>query len=218
MAKLSRDQWNEVRHALHSQRLLALDYYSGGHLTHGYRYNISGHLFDSYRYSVSREEGLVDLDALRKQVHEVKPLILLAGYRAYPRKLNFAKMREIADEVGAVFMVDMAHFAGFVAGKVFPGDYDPCPTLTFFTSTTHKTLRGPRGGIVLCSKEFAEHVDKGCPAILGGPLPHVMAAKAVAFHEASQPSFKTYAQKIVESSWALAAGCIGPRDARADSR
>jgi glycine hydroxymethyltransferase len=208
LAKLSREQWNEVRHALHNQKLLALDYYSGGHLTHGYRYNISGHLFDSYSYSVSRETGLVDLDELRKQVHEVKPLILLAGYSAYPRKLNFAKMREIADEVGAVFMVDMAHFAGLVAGKVFTGDYDPVPHAHVVTSTTHKTLRGPRGGIVLCSKEYAEHVDKGCPAILGGPLPHVMAAKAVAFQEASQPSFKAYAQKIVENSSALAAACI----------
>src|SRR5690606_13518854 len=127
LAKLSREQWNEVRHALHNQKLLALDYYSGGHLTHGYRFNISGHLFDAYSYSVSKETGLVDLDALRKQVHELKPRVLLAGYSAYPRKLNFAKMREIADEVGAVFMVDMAHFAGLVAGKVFTGDYDPVP-------------------------------------------------------------------------------------------
>jgi glycine hydroxymethyltransferase len=208
LAKLSREQWNEVRQALHNQKLLALDYYSGGHLTHGYRYNISGHLFDAYSYSVSKEDGLVDLDALRKQVQELKPRILLAGYSAYPRKLNFAKMREIAEEVGAVFMVDMAHFAGLVAGKVFTGDYDPVPHAHVVTSTTHKTLRGPRGGIVLCKKEFAEFVDKGCPAILGGPLPHVMAAKAVAFHEASQPSFCTYAQKIVENSDALSRACI----------
>lgn len=208
LAKLSREQWNEIRHALHNQRLLALDYYSGGHLTHGYRFNISGHLFDAYSYSVSKETGLVDLDALRKQVHELKPRVLLAGYSAYPRKLNFAKMREIADEVGAVFMVDMAHFAGLVAGKVFTGDYNPVPHAHVVTSTTHKTLRGPRGGIVLCKKEFAEYVDKGCPAILGGPLPHVMGAKAVAFHEACQPSFATYAQKVVENSSALAAACI----------
>src|SRR5690606_28938327 len=178
LAKLSREQWNEVRSALHQQRLLGLDYYSGGHLTHGYRFNISGHLFDAYSYGVDAKDGLVNLDALRRQVHELKPRILLAGYSAYPRSLNFAKMREIADEVGAVFMVDMAHFAGLVAGKVFTGDYNPVPHAHIVTSTTHKTLRGPRGGLVLCKKEFAEYVDKGCPAILGGPLPHVMAAKA----------------------------------------
>ena len=117
----------------------------------------------------------------------MRPLILLAGYSAYTRKIDFAKMRELADEVGAVFMVDMAHFAGLVAGKVFTGDYDPVPHAHVVTSTTHKTLRGPRGGIVLSSAEFADAVDKGCPAVLGGPLPHVMAAKAVALKEASQP-------------------------------
>src|SRR5690606_11443523 len=108
----TREQWNKVREAFGNQRLLALDYYSGGHLTHGYRHNISSQLFDVYSYSVSQETGLIDLEALRAQVHEVKPLILLAGYSAYPRALNFAEMRKIADEVGAVFMVDMAHFAG----------------------------------------------------------------------------------------------------------
>ena len=133
---------------------------------------------------MDRETNLLDLDALRAQLHEVRPLILLAGYSAYPRKINFARMRELADEVGAVFMVDMAHFAGLVAGKVFTGDYDPVPHAHVVTTTTHKTLRGPRGGIVLCKREFAEAVDKGCPAVLGGPLPHVMAAKAVALQEA----------------------------------
>jgi len=117
-------------------------------------------------------------------------------------------MREMADEVGAVFMVDMAHFAGLVAGKVFTGEYNPIPYAHVVTSTTHKTLRGPRGGLVLCKQEFAEWVDKGCPEILGGPLPHVMAAKAVAFREASRPEFQTYAHKIVENSQALAQGCL----------
>jgi glycine hydroxymethyltransferase len=203
-AKLARQQWDKVRHALHNQRLLGLDYYSGGHLTHGYRFNISGHLFDVHTYRVDRETKLVDLDALRRQLHEVKPLILLAGYSAYSRKLDFAKMRELADEVGAVFMVDMAHFAGLVAGKVFTGNFDPVPHAHVVTSTTHKTLRGPRGGIVLCKKEFAEWVDKGCPAILGGPLPHVMAAKAIAFKEAAAPDFADYARRIVDNSQALA--------------
>jgi glycine hydroxymethyltransferase len=207
-SKLSRPDWAKVREATHNQRLLSLDYYSGGHLTHGYRHNISSHLFDVYTYSVDRQTKLIDLDQLRAQLHEVRPLILLAGYSAYPRKLNFAKMREMADEVGATLMVDMAHFAGLVAGKVFTGDYNPIPYAHIVTTTTHKTLRGPRGGMVLCKQELAEWLDKGCPAILGGPLPHVMAAKAVALREASTPAFQTYAHKIVENSQALAEACV----------
>ena len=207
-SKLDREDWNKVRAAVHNQRLLSLDYYSGGHLTHGYRHNISSHLFDVYSYSVDRESGLIDLDQLRKQLHEVRPLILLAGYSAYPRKINFAKMREMADEVGAVLMVDMAHFAGLVAGKVFTGEFDPVPHAHIVTSTTHKTLRGPRGGLILAKEEYAEWVNKGCPALLGGPLPHVMAAKAIAFHEASRPEFQTYAHKIVENSQALAEASV----------
>jgi glycine hydroxymethyltransferase len=117
-------------------------------------------------------------------------------------------MREIADKVGAVFMVDMAHFAGLVAGKVFTGEYDPVPWAHVITSTTHKTLRGPRSGIVLSTKEFAEALDKGCPLTMGGPLPHVIAAKAIAFREAASPEFKQYAQKIVDNCQALAASCI----------
>jgi glycine hydroxymethyltransferase len=204
---LAREAWNELRARLQAQRLLGLDYYSGGHLTHGYRFNASARLFDAYHYRVDRVTKRVDLDALRKQLHELRPLVLLAGYSAYPRKLNFAKMRELADEVGAVLMVDMAHFAGLVAGKVFTGDFDPVPHAHVVTSTTHKTLRGPRGGIVLCKKEFAEFVDKGCPAVMGGPLPHVMAAKAVAFREALSPSFENYARRIVENAAALAEAC-----------
>ncbi|HEY5961709.1 MAG TPA: glycine hydroxymethyltransferase [Polyangiaceae bacterium] len=206
-ANLTREAWNQLRARLQSQKLLALDYYSGGHLTHGYRFNMSARMFDVYQYRVQPDTKLLDLDAIRKQLHEVRPTVLLAGYSAYPRRINFAKMREMADEVGAVFMVDMAHFAGLVAGKVFTGDYNPVPHAHVVTSTTHKTLRGPRGGIVLCKKEFAEFVDKGCPAILGGPLPHVMAAKAVAFREALAPEFETYAKRIVENAGALAAAC-----------
>jgi glycine hydroxymethyltransferase len=207
-AKASREDWARVREAYHDQRLLALDYYSGGHLTHGYRHNISSQLFDVYSYSVDPETKLLDLDQVRKIAHEVRPLILLAGYSAYPRPINFAQMRAIADEIGAVFMVDMAHFAGLVAGKVFTGDFDPVAHAHIVTSTTHKTLRGPRGGMVLANEEFAPWVDKGCPAILGGPLPHVMAAKAVAFREALDPGFRTYAARIVENARALAAGCV----------
>jgi glycine hydroxymethyltransferase len=207
-AKLDRARWDRVRHALQNQKLLALDYYSGGHLTHGYRFNISGQMFDAHSYSVDPETGIVNLDKLYEQVKELRPRILLAGYSAYPRKLNFAKMRQMADDVGATFMVDMAHFAGLVAGKVFTGDYNPVAHAHVVTSTTHKTLRGPRGGLVLCTKEFSEFVDKGCPAILGGPLPHAMAAKAVAFTEASLPSFGNYAARIVDNSEALAAAAI----------
>lgn len=205
--KLSREQWQQVRSAMHGQRLLAMDYYSGGHLTHGYRHNFSSQLFDVYSYRVDPQTCVLDLDRLRRQVNEVKPLILLAGYSAYSRKLNFAKLREMADEAGAVLMVDMAHFAGLVAGKVFTGDFDPVAHAHVVTSTTHKTLRGPRGGIVLCKQEFAEWVDKGCPLVLGGPLPHAMAAKAVAFREAATDEFQTYAHRIVENSQAFAEAC-----------
>ncbi len=207
-AKATREQWAGVRAAYHNQRILALDYYSGGHLTHGYRHNISSQLFDVYSYAVERETKLLDLDRVRETALEVRPLILLAGYSAYPRRINFAQMRQIADEVGAVFMVDMAHFAGLVAGRVFTGDFDPVAHAHVVTTTTHKTLRGPRGGMVLATEEFAPWVDKGCPAILGGPLPHVMAAKAVAFREALRPEFRTYAAAIVENARALAAGCV----------
>jgi len=206
-SKVSREQWARVRERVHGQRLLALDYYSGGHLTHGYRHNISSQLFDVHTYSVDPETRLIDLDRLRAQAREVRPLILLAGYSAYPRKLNFAVLREIADEVGAVLMADMAHFAGLVAGKVFTGDFDPVAHAQIVTTTTHKTLRGPRGGMVLCNHELAEWLDKGCPAILGGPLPHVMAAKAVALREASAPAFRDYAHRIVANAQALAEAC-----------
>jgi glycine hydroxymethyltransferase len=207
-SKLSREDWATIRHAFHNQRLLALDYYSGGHLTHGYRHNLSSQLFDAYTYSVDPQTKLLDYDRLREQVREIRPLILLTGYSAYSRKINFAAMRAMADEVGAVFMVDMAHFAGLVAGKVFTGDFDPVAHAHVVTSTTHKTLRGPRGGLVLCTDEFAEWVDKGCPMVLGGPLPHAIAAKAVALREATQPSFRDYAHQIVRNAQALAEACL----------
>jgi glycine hydroxymethyltransferase len=206
--KLTDAQWKELKAELGNQRLLGLDYYSGGHLTHGYRYNVSSRMFDVYGYSVSRETGLLDYDAIEKQAREVKPLILLAGYSAYPRMINFKRMREIADSVGAVFMVDMAHFACLVEGKIFTGEYDPVPHSHVVTSTTHKTLRGPRAGLVLSTAEFAEALDKGCPLTMGGPLPHVIAAKAVALREAGRPEFRQYAARIVENSRALAASCI----------
>jgi len=206
--KISDDQWKMIKTSLGNQKLLGLDYYSGGHLTHGYRYNLSSRMFDVHSYTVSRETGLLDYDDIERQALEIKPLILLAGYSAYPRTINFRRMRAIADKIGAVFMVDMAHFAGLVAGGVFTGDFNPFPFAHVVTTTTHKTLRGPRAGMVLSTKEFADSLDKGCPLTMGGPLPHIIAAKAVAFREASSPAFKIYASKIVENCRTLATTCI----------
>src|SRR5947208_3267613 len=153
------------------------------------------------------------VEVVAAAAREFKPLILVAGYSAYPRRVNFAKMREIADEVGATLMVDMAHFAGLVAGKVFTGDEDPVPHAHVTTTTTHKSLRGPRGGLVLATEEYSSAVDKGCPMVLGGPLSHVMAAKAVALAEARQPAFGAYAQRVADNAKALAEGFLkrGPR-------
>jgi glycine hydroxymethyltransferase len=128
---------------------------------------------------------------VRQRVHEERPLILIAGYSSYPRLVNFRVLREIADEAGATFMVDMAHFAGLVAGKVFTGDYDPVPYAHIVTTTTHMTLRGPRGGLVLCQGDLAEFVDRGCPLVLGGPLPHVMAAAWAQMRCGRSPRFSS---------------------------
>ena len=203
VGEMTREDWEKIRTLTHSQKLLGLDYYCGGHLTHGYRQNISAQLFDAYSYSVDRATGLLDYSEIEKMAKEIRPLILLAGYSAYPRAINFRKMAEIAHSVGAVFMVDMAHFAGLVAGKVFQGDYDPVAHADVVTTTTHKTLRGPRGGMILSKNEFAESVDKGCPLVIGGPLPHVMNAKLVALKEAGKEDFRSYASRIVENARAL---------------
>jgi len=201
---LSEPEWEQLRREFGSQRLLGMALDAGGHLTHGFRPNISGKLFEVAHYTVDPQSGLVDYDLVRQRAHEVRPLVLLAGYSSYPRKLNFRVFREIAEEVGATLMVDMAHFAGLVAGKVFTGDFDPVAHAHVVTTTTHKTLRGPRGGMVLCTAEFAATVDRGCPLVLGGPLPHVLAAKAVALTEAAQPAFAGYAQRIVDNAATLA--------------
>ncbi|WP_238014341.1 glycine hydroxymethyltransferase [Dactylosporangium sp. AC04546] len=199
-------EWAQLRAAFGNQRMLGMSLDAGGHLTHGFRPNISGKMFDQRSYGVDPATGLIDYAALRETAREFKPLIIVGGYSAYPRKVNFATMREIADEVGATLMVDMAHFAGLVAGKVFTGDFDPIPHAHIVTTTTHKSLRGPRGGAVLAQPELADQVDRGCPMVLGGPLSHVMAAKAIAFAEARRPEFATYAQQIVTNAQALAEG------------
>ncbi|MDY0810101.1 glycine hydroxymethyltransferase [Kitasatospora purpeofusca] len=205
---LSEADWAELRREFGNQRMLGMSLDTGGHLTHGFRPNISGKMFDQRSYGTDPATGLIDYDALRATAREFRPLILVAGYSAYPRRVDFRRMREIADEVGAILMVDMAHFAGLVAGKVFTGDEDPVAHAHIVTTTTHKSLRGPRGGMVLCAEELAEHVDRGCPLVLGGPLPHVMAAKAVAFAEARRPGFRDYAQQVVDNARALAEGLL----------
>jgi glycine hydroxymethyltransferase len=205
---LDETAWHDLRQRLGNQRMLGMSLDAGGHLTHGFRPNISGKMFEQSSYGVDPETGLIDYDAVSLAAREIRPLILVAGYSAYPRLIDFARLAQIAADVGATFMVDMAHFAGLVAGKVFSGDYDPVPHADVVTTTTHKSLRGPRGGMVLSTEEFAEYVEKGCPMVLGGPLGHVMAAKAVALGEARRPEFATYAAAVVDNARALADGLI----------
>lgn len=204
--ELSGEDWEALRRKLGSQKMMGMALDAGGHLTHGFRPNVSGKLFAYTSYTVDPQTNLLDYDQVRERARAERPLLLIAGYSSYPRRINFRIFREIADEVGATLMVDMAHFAGLVAGKVYTDDFDPVRHAHIVTSTTHKTLRGPRGGLVLCEADLAETVDRGCPLVLGGPLPHVIAAKAIAFHEASQPEFKTYARRIVDNAAALAEG------------
>lgn len=202
--ELTPEEYEQIRRLMMNQKVIGMSLNSGGHLTHGFRHNVSSKMMQSISYDVDPKTELIDYKSIADLVAREKPLILLAGYSAHPRRINFAKMREIADSVGAVFMVDMAHFAGLVAGKVFKDEFDPVPYAHIVTSTTHKTLRGPRGGFVLCTEEFKETVNKGCPLVLGGPLPHVIAAKAIAFQEASTPDFRNYAQRIVDNAQAFA--------------
>ncbi len=201
---LTAEEYEKVRQLLVNQKVMGMSLNSGGHLTHGYRHNISSKFMHSVSYDVDPKTGLLDYAHLAAQVKKEKPLIFIAGYSAYPRALDFSKLKEIADSVGAVLMVDMAHFAGLVAGKVMTGKYNPVGYADIITSTTHKTLRGPRGGLLLCTKEYEDTVNKGCPLVLGGPMPHVMAAKAVAFREILTKDFCSYAQQIVKNAKALA--------------
>ena len=181
---------------------LGMDLSNGGHLTHGSPVNFSGMLYKAVSYGVT-DEGLLDYDDMRRKAREHRPKLVLAGYSAYSRVLDFAAFAEIAKEIGAVFMVDMAHFAGLVAAGVHPS---PVPFADVVTTTTHKTLRGPRGGLILCKAEHAKAIDKAVfPGAQGGPLEHIIAAKAVCFKEALAPSFKEYARRVVENAKALAA-------------
>ncbi|MDD4768450.1 MAG: serine hydroxymethyltransferase [Eubacteriales bacterium] len=183
--------------------VLGMNLSHGGHLTHGSPVNISGLYFQFHAYGVEAETGRIDYDQVAKKAREIKPRLIVAGASAYPYTLDFPRFRQIADEVGALLMVDMAHIAGLVATGLHP---NPVPHAHFVTTTTHKTLRGPRGGMILCKAEFAKAIDKAVfPGLQGGPLMHVIAAKAVAFKEASQPEFKLYTAQIIANAKALAA-------------
>jgi len=182
--------------------MLTMDLSHGGHLTHGSPVNLSGSYFNIVHYGVTKDEEVIDFDHVEKLAIEHKPRLILAGASAYPRTIDFKKFKEIADKVGALFLVDMAHIAGLVAADLHP---NPVPYSDFVTSTTHKTLRGTRGGFILCTEEHAKDIDKAMfPGIQGGPLMHIIAAKAVGFKEAASEDFKAYQKKILENAKALA--------------
>jgi glycine hydroxymethyltransferase len=182
--------------------ILGLNLAHGGHLTHGHHLNFSGKTYRIVPYGVTRETETIDYDELEKLAEKERPKLIIGGGSAYPRIIDFARMRQIADKVGALYLVDMAHFAGLVAGGVHPS---PVPHAQIVTTTTHKTLRGPRAGMILCKQDYAAAVDKTVfPGIQGGPLVHIIAAKAVCFQEALAPEFKAYARQIVANAKALA--------------
>jgi glycine hydroxymethyltransferase len=187
--------------------ILGLDLAHGGHLTHGHKLNFSGKLYRVVGYQVRKDTETVDYDELEATAVREKPKMIIGGGSAYPRQFDFARMRAIADKVGAFFVVDMAHFAGLVAGGVHPS---PVPHAHIVTTTTHKTLRGPRAGMILCRQEFAANVDRSVfPGQQGGPLMHIVAAKAVAFKEALQPEFAVYAKQVVANAKVLAEALAG---------
>jgi glycine hydroxymethyltransferase len=182
--------------------MMGLNLAHGGHLTHGHPLNFSGKLYKIVPYNVRKDTETIDYDEMEQLALRERPKLIVGGGSAYSRTIDFARMRQIADKVGAKLMVDMAHFAGLVAGGAHPS---PVPHCHLVTTTTHKTLRGPRAGMVLCRQEFAAAVDKtNFPGTQGGPLMHIIAAKAVCFHEAMQPAFKDYARQIVANAQALA--------------
>ena len=180
------------------EKLMGMALTHGGHLTHGAKVSHSGQIFESVQYGVDENTGLIDLDRVRELALQERPKLVIAGVSAYPRIIDFAGFADIAREIDATLLVDMAHFAGLVAGGHYPS---PVEHADIITSTTHKTLRGPRGGFILCRQEFAKAVDKSVfPGFQGGPLQHVIAAKAVGFLEAMQPSFKEYAGQIIRNA------------------
>ena len=188
-------------------KIMGMNLSSGGHLTHGSQVNFSGKLYKIAAYNVDKATQILDFDAMEKQAREEKPQLIVAGYTAYPRQVDFKRFAEIAEAVDAYFMVDMAHIAGLIAGGQHP---QPFPHADVVTSTTHKTLRGPRSAFILCKQEYQLLIDKAVfPGMQGGPLDHAIAAKAVCFREASQPEFSDYARRIVENAKALADSLMG---------
>ena len=182
-------------------KILGMSLDAGGHLTHGYKLSFSGKDYEAYTYGVDKESELIDYEELRRVALEVKPKIIVCGASAYARFIDYKKFKEIADEVNAYLMVDMAHVAGLIAAGLHPS---PIPYADFVTSTTHKTLRGPRGGLILCKEEFAKKIDRAVfPGIQGGPLCHVIAGKAVCFYEALQDDFKSYQSQVIKNAKAL---------------
>ncbi|ASF40894.1 serine hydroxymethyltransferase [Halobacillus halophilus] len=182
----------------HGDTVLGMNLNHGGHLTHGSSVNFSGKLYNFEEYGVEENDERINYEAVLKKAKEVQPKLIVAGASAYPREIDFAKFREIADEVGAYLLVDMAHIAGLIACGLHS---NPVPHAHFVTTTTHKTLRGPRGGMILCQKEFAKKIDKNVfPGMQGGPLMHIIAAKAVSFKEALQPEFKDYSKQIIANA------------------
>lgn len=183
-------------------KVMGMNLSQGGHLTHGSPANISGQYFEFTEYGVDLKDGRIDYDDIRTKAHEIKPKLIVAGASAYPREIDFKKFKEIADEVGAMLMVDMAHIAGLVAAGLHQ---NPCEVADFVTTTTHKTLRGPRGGVILCKEKYAKAIDKAIfPGTQGGPLEHIIASKAVAFKEALEPEFKEYQTQVVKNAKKLA--------------
>lgn len=184
--------------------ILGMNLAHGGHLTHGHHLNFSGKTYKIVPYGVRQADELIDYDEVARLADEHRPKMIIAGASAYPRVIDFKRFREVADSVGAIFLVDMAHYSGLIAGGVYP---NPCEYAHIVTSTTHKTLRGPRSGIILAEERFGKDIDRNVfPGVQGGPLVHVMAAKAVCFLEASQPEFRVYAQRVLDNAKVLAHG------------
>lgn len=203
--ELTEDEYEQVRKEIASHICMGPSLNSGGHLTHGTtRLNVMSKLMRSVSYGVNPETELFDYDEMARLARAHKPTVIIAGYSSYSRRLNFAKLKQIAEDCKAVLWVDMAHFAGLVAGRVFIGEENPIPYADIVTTTTHKTLRGPRGGLVLATKEYDSVINKACPLMMGGPLQHVIAAKTIALKEALSVDFKKYAHQVVDNARVLA--------------
>ena len=185
----------------HGDKVLGMSLADGGHLTHGHPLNYSGINYEFYSYGVSKETETIDYEDFKKKCQEIKPKLVVAGASAYSRTIDFEFMAKCAHEVGAIFMVDMAHIAGLVAAGLHPS---PFPHADVVTTTTHKTLRGPRGGVIMCKEKYAADIDRAVfPGMQGGPLMHIIAAKAACFYEAMQPEFKEYAMQVIKNAKTL---------------